>query len=157
MAGKGRKHHLTSEDIQEGSGEKVDDIKSVVELLLDNQSRKGEENRDYRAQAERREEDRLIAAEARAEARLQASKIAEEERAEARAEAKARRRLEEAKRAEELEKGRVAQQEAAGAKAYEQQVTLIRMQAEIGEKAAEAHRQEGQRARKRERAVSGIP
>ena len=157
MAGKGRKQHLTSEDNQEGSGEKGDDIRTVVELLLDTQHRKDEENRDYRAQAEKREEDRLIAAEARAEARLQASKVAEEERAEARAEAKARRKLEEAKRAEELDKERLAQQEAAGAKAFEQQVTLIRMQAEIGEKAAEAHRQEGQRARKRERAVSGIP
>ena len=181
MAGKNsRKHHQPTEDNQEGSGEKgVDDIRSVVELLLDTQSRKEEEARDYRAQAERRKELRVIAAEERAEARRQADKIGEEERAEARAEAKAKRkeeearkaedrRMEEIRRAEDLgrvreEAARVAserllvQQEAAEKRAYEQQVTLIRMQAEIGEKAAEAHRQEGQRARKRDRAVAGIP
>ena len=174
-----RKHHQPTEDNQEGSGERVEDIRSVVELLLDTQSRKDEENRDYRAQAEKREEARLIAAEGRAEARRQADKIAEEERAEARAEAKARRKEEDARRAEDRkreeakwaedigrareEAARVAserlrvQQEAAELRAYEQQVTLIKMQAEIGEKAAEAHRQEGQRARKRDRAVAGIP
>ena len=179
MTSKGRKHHQPTEDNQEGSGERVDDVRSVVELLLDNQNRKEEENRDYRAQAERREELRAIAAEERAEARRQADKIAEEERAEARAEAKARRKEEEARRAEDRrieeirrsedigrareEAARVAserlraQQEAAELRAYEQQVTLIWMQAEIGEKAAEAHRQEGQKARKRDRAVAGIP
>ena len=141
--------------------------------------RKQKEEREYRAQMEEREEKRAIAAEERAEARVIAAKVAEEERAEARAEAKAQRkvdearraeewRLEESKRQEELEKAREeaareaseelrAQQEAAEKRAYEQQVSLVRMQAEIGEKVAETHRQEGQKARKRDRAVQGIP
>ena len=49
------------------------------------------------------------------------------------------------------------QQEAANARAYEQQVALIKMQAEIGERAADAHRSEQVVNRKRDRAVSGIP
>ena len=78
------------------------------------------------------------------------------------------RKLEEIKRAEEVarareEAARVASekllllQEAAEKRTYEQQITLIKMQAEIGEKAAEAHRKEDQRGRKRDRAVAGIP
>ena len=43
------------------------------------------------------------------------------------------------------------------AKQYEQQVALMRMQAEIGEKAANAHREEQTASRKRERAVASIP
>ena len=169
MAGKGsKKLHHSTEDTQEGSGERVDEIRTVVELMLNNQSRRDEENRDYRVEAERRDEARLIAAENRAEVRRRAEKIAEEERAEARAEAKAKRRREEAKMAEEAEKvkeevARVAserlreQQEAAGLRAYEQQVALIEMQAKIGERAAEAQRLEMMSSRKRDRAVAGIP
>ena len=191
---KKRHHHHQGEDIQEGNGEEVEDMRSFMERWEETQSRKEEallrkqeelllkkqrEEREYRAQVEEREEKRAIAAEERAEARVIAAKIAEEERAEARAEAKAKRKedearraeerkLEEVKRLEEVEKAREeaareaseelrAQQEAAEKRAYEQQVTLIKMQAEIGEKVAETHRQEGQRARKRDRAVSGIP
>ena len=191
---KKRHHHHQGEDIQEGNGEEVEDMRSFMERWEETQSRKEEallrkqeelllkkqrEEREYRAQVEEREEKRAIAAEERAEARVIAAKIAEEERAEARAEAKAKRKLDEArrdeerkleevKRLEEVEKAREeaareaseelrAQQEAAEKRAYEQQVTLIKMQAEIGEKVAETHRQEGQRARKRDRAVSGIP
>ena len=84
-----RKHHQPTEDNQEGSGERVEDIRSVVKLLLENQNKKEEENRDYRIEAEKREELRAIAAEERAEARRQADKVAEEARAEAREEAKA--------------------------------------------------------------------
>ena len=173
MAGKGSRklHHSTEEDRSAGEerpGERVEDMKSVVEMFLDNQHRKDEENRDYRAEAERREEARQIAAENRAEARRQADKIAEEERAEARAEAKAKRRREEARMAEEAERAREEaarlaserlreQQEAAGIRAYEQQVALIRMQVEIGERAAEAQRHEAVASRKRDRAVAGIP
>ena len=167
MADKRKKHHQPTEDNQEGDGEKGDDVRSVVELLLENQNKKDEEDRTYRARAEEREERRLIAAEERAEARLIAARIAEEERIEARAEAKAKRREEAALRAEELNRAREEadrqaaarmrkQQEAAEQRAYDQQVVLIRMQAQIGEKVAEAHRQEGQRTRKRDRAIAGI-
>ena len=194
MAEKKKRHHHQVEDIQEGEGERVEDIRSFMERWEETQSRKDEallrkqeellfkrqeEEREYRARAEEREEKRAIAAEERAEARVIAAKIAEEERAEARAEAKAKRKEDEAKRAEdkkleevrkmeEAERAREeaaklaseklrGQQEAAELRAYEQQVILIKMQAEIGEKVAETHRQEGQRARKRDRAVAGIP
>ena len=114
-----------------------------------------------RAEARRREE--KIAEEERIEAR----RVAAEERAEERAEAKRVRKVEEARRAEEREAAREEaarlaserlreQQEAANARAYEQQVALIKMQAEIDERAAEAHRMEQGANRKRERAVFGI-
>ena len=102
-----------------------------------------------------------MAAELRAEAR----RIAEEERAEARAEAKARRKREEAERlrVQEEETARVAaerlrvQQDEVNLKAYEQQCTLMRLQTEMGEKAAEAQRQEDLRVRRRDGAVAGVP
>ena len=56
MADKRKKHHHPTEDIQEGEGESVDDIRSVVELLSENQLWKDEEDREYRARAEKREE-----------------------------------------------------------------------------------------------------
>ena len=179
MASKGKKHHQPTEDIQEGSGERVDDIRTVVEMLADNQTRKDEEDKGYRAEAERRVELRFTAAEERAEARRQADKVAEEQRAELRAEAKAKRREDEAIRAEdrrrddllrmeEVERAREeaarvssdrlrAIQEAAELRAFEQQVALIKMQAEIGLKAAEAQREASSKSRKRDRAVAGIP
>ena len=130
-----------------------------------------------------RAEARLIAAEERAEARKRADKIAEEERAELRVEAKRAKELEEkiaaeeraeVKRArrvlaeEEAEKAKeraaqiasdrlIEQQEVLAAKQYEQQRALICMQAEIGEKAAAAHREEQTASRKRDRAIASIP
>ena len=121
---------------------------------------------------EERAEARRIAVEERAEARKRADKIAEEERAELRAEARRVRELKEkmaeAKAAEELERAReetarlaseklLEQQEAMGARQYAQQVALIKMQAEIGEKAANAHRLEQTISKKRDRAVASIP
>ena len=183
MAGKGRKLHHISEEGTEGKGELSGDMQTIMELFLESQAKSEAERREDRVEADRRaeklrreekiadearEEARLIAAEGRAEARKLADKIAEEERAEARAEAKGRRKMEEARIAEELEKAReeaarVAserireQQEAAGIRAFEQQVALIKMQAEIGERAADAHRKEVLVTRKRDRAVAGIP
>ena len=128
---------------------------------------------EERAEARRRAE--VIAAEDRAEARRLAEVAAAEERAEAKrerklaAELKAEaKRVAEAKAAEELERVReetaqlaseklMEQQEAMGAREYEQQVALIKMQAEIGEKAASAHREEQTVSRKRDRAVASIP
>ena len=132
---------------------------------------------------EDRAEARRIAAEDRAEARRRADKIAEEERAELRAEAKRARELEEriaaeeraeVKRArrvlaeEEAEKAKeraaqiasdrlIEQQEVLAAKQYEQQRALMCMQAEIGKKAAAAHRVEQTASRKRDRAIASIP
>ena len=152
MAGKGRKLHHTSEEDTEGKSELSGNVQSILEMFLESRAKH---------EAERRAADRE-------EARRQADKIAEEERAEARAEAKARRRREEVIRAEEVERAREEaaklaserireQQEAAGIRAYEQQVALIKMQAEIGERTADAQRREAMITRKRDRAVSGIP
>ena len=129
--------------------------------------------------AEKRRLTALVAAEEREDLRRERAKIADEERAEARSIAKAKRREEEAmrledKRREELERLELASrekeeaarqaaermlvlQEEASKRAYLQQQTLVELQAELGEKAAEAQRQESQRAKKRDRAVAGIP
>ena len=121
----------------------------------------------------------LVAAEEREDLRRERAKIAEEDRAEARAVAKARRREEEAirqedKRREEQDKLELASkekeeaarlasermlllQEEASQRAYDQQKKLVELQAELSERAAEAQRQESQRAKRRDRAVAGIP
>ena len=180
MAGKGRKVHHASEEEAEAKGELSG---NVLEMFLESQAKNDADRREERLAADRRaetlrreekiadearEEARRIAAEERAEERIRKDKIAEEERAELRAEAKRLRKMEEARAAENLERAReeaarVAseklreQQEAASACAYEQQVALIKMQAEIGERAAEAHRMEVMVTRKRDRAMAGIP
>ena len=171
MAGKGRKLHHNSEEDTEGKSELNGNMQSILELFLESQAKNEADRREDRAEADRRaearEEARMIAAENRAEARRLADKIAEEERAEARAEAKAKRKLEEVRIAEDQERAReeaarVAserlreQQEAASTRAFEQQVALIKMQAEIGERAADAHRTEALVTRKRDRTISGI-
>ena len=105
----------------------------------------------------------MVAAEERAEAR----KVAEEEKAEEKREAKRQRKAEEARQAAEREAAReeaakvaseqlVRQQEAAGAKAYEQQVALMKLQNDIGDRAAGVHRAEQEAHRKKDRAVAGI-
>ena len=181
MTSKGRKPHhpveSTAESVEEDipdTGELHKSMRTVLSMYMDGQSRAEESRKADWEEMERREEARMareeariIAAEERAEKRRIADKIAEEERAEARAEAKARRKLEEMKVAEEAERAREEaarlaserlreQQEADSKKAYDQQVELIRMQASIGERAAETHRQEALATRKRDRAVSGI-
>ena len=97
---------------------------------------------------------------------------AENERAEARRVADLER--ETARRVEELERERTLraegelaaeaaakrqfdQQEAPAAKQFEQQVALMRIQAELGEKAASSHRDEQSKDRKRDRALASIP
>ena len=98
---------------------------------------------------------------------MEARRIAAEERAEERAEAKRVRKAEESGRAEEREAAREEaarlasnrmreQQEEANARAYEQQVALVKLQADIGNKAAEAHRMEQAANRMKERAVAAI-
>ena len=149
MAGKGRKapHNLEEE------GEPSGDMQTMMRLFMES---------NERAEARRREE--KIAEEERMEAR----RIAAEERAEERTEAKRLRKVEEARAAEEREQAReeaarVAsdrlreQQDLVNARAYEQQVALIKLQAEIGERAADTHRSEQVVNRKRDRAVASIP
>ena len=107
--------------------------------------------------------DERIAAEEKAEERAEAKRLRKLE-VEERAEAK---RVAEARAAEELEAvreeaARVAsiklteQHEAASKRAYEQQVALIKLQAEIGERAAIAQRMEQEAGKKRDRAVASI-
>ena len=146
-------HH---EDVEE-QGES--DLQIMMRHMLE-ESKRAEARRESEAKWA---EARLIAAEERAEAR----RLAAEEKAEERAEAKRLRRLEEDRRAAEKEAAKEEaaklaaeklreQQEVANDRAYEQQVALVKLQAEIGDRAAEAHRREQEVHRKRERAVSGI-
>ena len=153
MAGKGRKVPHNVEEEVELKGEPSGDMQAMMRIFIES---------NERAEARRREE--KIAEEERIEAR----RIAAEERAEERAEAKRLRKIEEARIAEERENAkeeaaRIAseklreQQEAVNARAYEQQVALIKRQAEIGERAADAHINEQVINRKRDRAVASIP
>ena len=179
MAGKNtRKHHQPTGDTQEGSGEGLDE-RSLLELFISNQAKRDEEMcekalvaKKEQLEAEERAETRrlaaIIAAEEREELRRERAKIAEEERMEARAIAKDKRKREEAMRQEEQykEKEELARQaaeraavvqEEANRKAYDQQKVLVELQAELGEKAAEAQRLESQRARQKDRAVASVP
>ena len=116
-------------------------VKFMMEESLKAEARRDKESKMFEA--------RMVAAEERAEAR----KVAEEEKAEEKREAKRQRKAEEARQAAEREAAReeaakvaseqlVRQQEAAGAKAYEQQVALMKLQNDIGDRAAGVHRAE---------------
>ena len=152
MAGKGKRGHHGMDEEPEGKGEPSGDIQALMRILLESNARADDRRREDKLAEEEREEARRIAA---------------EERADRREEAKRARKMEEAKAAEELERvkeeaARVAserlkeQQQEASDRAYEQQRVLVRLQAEIGERAAEVHRMESEKGRKRDRAVSGI-
>ena len=167
MAGKGRKAAQNLEGEETDRGESGSDMRSMMKMFMEGQMRAEAERREERVEAERRAEIRRREEKIAEEERMEARRIAAEERAEERAETKRLRKVEEAKIAEEKEAAREEaarlaserlreQQEAANARAYEQQVALIKMQAEIGERTAEAHRTEQGVNRKRERAVSGI-
>ena len=167
MAGKGRKaaQHLEGEETDRS--ESGSEMRSMLKMFMEEQIRAEAERREERVEAERRAEIRRREEKIAEEERVEARRIAAEERAEERAEVKRLRKVEEARIAEEKEVAREEaarlaserlreQQEVANNRAYEQQVALIKMQAEIGERAAEAHRIEQGVNRKRERAVSGI-
>ena len=100
MAGKGRKHHLPTEDTQEVASEGGVDGKTAMEVFMISQARRDEEMEERRERAAIAAEEREEARRAKArllEAELaEKAKIAEEERA-------YQRKLNEAKRQEELE------------------------------------------------------
>ena len=186
MANKQRKQHHASDEGVEDKGEPSGNVQALMELFLERQAKSDADRveADRRAETLRREEKvadearadakkieranaKAIADEAREEARRIAAEERAEERAEARAEAKRQRKMEETRVVEGLERAkeeaaRVAsermreQQEAASTRAYEQQVALIKLQEEIGKRAADAHRSEVSVTQKRERAVAGI-
>ena len=119
----------------------------------------------------KRVEARQIAAEERAETRRREEKIAEEERMEARriaAEERAEaRRVAEAREIRQVEAVRekaaqlvteqlAEQQEVAAKRAYEQQMELMKVQAELGENAVKAHREEQAVERRKDKAISSI-
>ena len=145
MAGKGKRGHHGLDEESEGKGEPSGDLQALLRVLLESNAK---------AEADRREE------------RLEAERRAEE-REERREEARVARRVEELRAAKELEmvKEEAArevserlgrQQQEATDKAYEQQKLLVELQAKIGDKAAETHRVESEKGRKRDRAVSSI-
>ena len=131
-----------------------------------------EERAEIRRREEReREEERLEARRLREkiaeEERMEARRVAAEEREEKRAEAKRLRKLEEEGKMEEREAAREEaarlasealreQQEAANVRAYEQQVALVKLQSEIGDRTTEAHRVEQAVNRRKERAVASV-
>ena len=59
--------------------------------------------------------------------------------------------------AAEAARRQLEQQEALSSKQFEQQVALMRVQAELGEEAARLHREEQSNNRKRDRAIASIP
>ena len=143
MSGRGKKAAASTEGDEGAQSESSVDMRSMIRMFMEEQ---------MKAENERAEVKRL----------------ADEERAEAKrvADAEKESAAREARRLEEAEKERAAQaaaerlfiqQEALAAKQYEQQVALMRMQAEIGEKAARSHRDEQTVDRKRDRAIASIP
>ena len=184
MADRKRKlaHQAEQEDTEEHSETSLD-VQAMMRLMLE-ENKRAEARRESEAKRavadklaeEKRAEARQIAVEERAEVRRREEKIAEEERIEARrvaAEEKAEERAEakrvaEARALKEFEAVReeaacvasiklAEQQEAASRRAYEQQVELMRMQAELGENAAKVHREEQAAERRRDKAISSIP
>ena len=78
-------------------------------------------------------------------------------REEARREDEDRREAIRVEREIEAARKQLEQQEALEARQYEQQVALMKIQAEIGEKASRLHREEQSSDRKRDRALASIP
>lgn len=157
MAGKGKKASHHAEEEEGDKSESSSEMRAMMKMFLE-ENEKAEARRGAEARAI---EAGRIAAEERAEARRLAEVIAAEERAEAKRarELAAEREAQEAKDRTALiaSEKLLEQQETMAAKQYEQQVALMRMQAEIGEKAAHAHREEQSVSRKRDRAVASIP
>ena len=156
MAGKGKRGHHGPEEESEGKSEPSGDFQALMRVLLESNAK---------AEADRRQE-RLESDKRAAEERLEAERRAEE-REERREEARVARRMEEIRAARELERVKEEaakeaserlsrQQQEAADKAYEQQKLLVELQAKIGDRAAETHREESEKGRKRDRAVSSI-
>ena len=123
--------------------------------------------REERVAEEERLEARRLREKIAEEERMEARRVAAEEREEKRAEAKRLRKLEEERKLEEREAAREEAarlasealrelQEAANVRAYEQQVALVKLQSEIGDKTNEAHRVEQASNRKKERAIASV-
>ena len=164
-----KKKTAASVEGQEGDvrsqGEPNLDVRAMIRILMEEQMKAEGERAEARRVADA---DRIRAENERAEARRIADAEREAAAAEARrladsereAAAREARRLDEA--AKELAAKAAAQrhfeqQEALATKQYEQQVALMRMQADIGERAARSHRDEQSVDRKRDRAIASIP
>ena len=123
------------------------EVRSLIRILMEEQ-KKAEVDRAERAEAIRLAESRRLAEEL---------KQAEAERAEAAREAK-REEDERKERASKAASDRLFEQQTLLAtKQYEQQLELLKLQADLGERAAAAHRVEQESSRKRDRATSSIP
>ena len=180
MSGRGKKAAVATEGEDGAQSESSIEMRSMIRMFMEEQVRAENERAEARRVAEvKMAEVKRVAEEERAEAKKAADAIAENERAEARRVAEVEREAaaREDRRLDEAAKERAAQaaserlfeqqaalaakqceqQEALAAKQYEQQVALMRMQAEIGEKAAAAHREEQSVVRKRDRAIASIP
>ena len=140
MAGKGRKAPQQAEEESDRS-ESGSEMQILMRMFLASQEKAGEIRREEVRAAEQRAEDR---AEAKWDRKAEERRKAEEKEA-AREEAA------------KLERDRIReQQEAMNNRMYDQQVALVKLQADIGEKAAEAYRKEQNVCRQKDRAVAGI-
>ena len=145
-----RRRNQAAEDVQEedggyprGGGEPESELMTMVRVLMAEQRRAEVAREDARrAEEERKEEVRRQELQEREEAR----KVEELEKEEARE----RRETEAVRRMAELQ-AEVEQRQ------YDQQVALLRMQAEMGEKATQAQREIQSSDRKRDRALFSIP
>ena len=161
-------HHGEQEESDERSSECSRELQTMMRFMVEENER-AESRRENEA---KKAEARQVAAEERAEARRREDKFAEEGRIEARriaAEERAEaRRMAEARELRQFEAAReeaarlaseklVEQQEAAARRAYEQQVELMKIQAELGEKAVKVHREEQVAERRRDKAIASIP
>ena len=175
MAGKGRKHHLPT-DASDAGSEGVVDERSMLEIFINNQTRRDEEAEARRVrekkeqlEAEERAEARKLKAEIAAEEReekrrerakvleaerVERAKIAEEERVEARALEKEKRKVEENKRQEELLRKSEEMTRKTAERAAELQEEAARKTLEQQKELLELQAQLGRKAAEAQRAES---
>ena len=158
--------HLMDES-KRAAARRESESKRAEDRLIAAEERAEIRRREERVAEEERLEARRVREKIAEEDRMEARRVAAEEREEKRAEAKRLRKLEEERKMEEREAAREEaarlasealreQQEAANVRAYEQQVALVKLQSEIGDRTAEAHRIEQAANRRKERAVASV-
>ena len=166
MAGKGKKVHHAEEEDQDHSESGA--LKQMMRLMVEGNERaetrrvaEVEARRIEKLEEEERAEKRRIAAEERAEVRRLAEVVAAEDRAEAkriRKEVAAAEAEKERERAAQAASEQLKEQQLEfAASQFEQQKALLEVQARLGEKAAQAHREEQSILRKRDKAIASVP
>ena len=139
-----RRNNVNAEDMEEDrGGEQEPDMMAMLRVLLKEQREADRAREDVRRQDEQRREE----ARRQEEQRKEEARMLEEQRKE---EARVEREV-------EITQKQLEHQAALEARQYDQQVALLKIQAEIGEKASRAHRELQSSDRKRDRALYSIP